>query len=100
MFWNAPAERSGDGALDRLPKSVSKLIQSGAAPDNSGLPLHSKSSRPLHGLRFVIAPDPTDESVGYFQSSVAPTFGKKISCIIDLSINECLSSMRLYCYSP
>jgi len=25
-FWTAPAERSGDGALDRLPRAVEKVI--------------------------------------------------------------------------
>jgi hypothetical protein len=30
-------------------------------------------SRPLHGLHLDLASDPTDESVGYFHSSAAPT---------------------------
>jgi hypothetical protein len=30
-------------------------------------------SRPFHGLVLAKTPDPTDESVGYYQSSATPT---------------------------
>jgi glutaredoxin 3 len=36
LFWSAPAERSGDGALHEVPKQ-SKAV----SPDESGLPPHS-----------------------------------------------------------
>src|SRR5216683_3302188 len=54
-FWSAPAERSGDGALDR----TSIVIQSGVA---LRLPPHSKT-KPLHlnqkgwnGQRITVSP--------------------------------------------
>src|ERR1051326_750828 len=37
QIWSAPAQRSGDGAPNRYEE-----IQSGVAPDKSGLPPHSK----------------------------------------------------------
>jgi hypothetical protein len=40
-IWSAPAERSGDGALDQ----TTNLIQSGVA---LCLPPHSKKQKPLH----------------------------------------------------
>jgi hypothetical protein len=42
-MWTAPAERSVDGALD-FDFESRLIIQSGVAPDKSGLPPHSKDA--------------------------------------------------------